>query len=342
MESKMRRLELDLCRVCACIMVVFLHVAGSDWYVNPATGEWGVYNLMSLLVRGAVPVFFMISGTLFLGREEFDVKHFLRKNVCHLIFLYACWLVLYALYTQWMEGNLGDWYGFVKKAAEGYGHLWFMPAMIMCYLAIPVVWSAIHGKRMRLSYFLFLFGMLTILKANVLLFSEWSYALATLAGKFDIAYLQYIGFMVLGYYLSRREYGRKERWISMLVYVVSVIAATGLNRWYCLAHSEAVTWIHGHYIVLTALEAAAIYCFMLSFKGKLESAGNVLKMLSGHTLGIYLLHAMVLDFLIRHQWNVSMCTPWLSIPMLTGMVFGISLLLVFAGRKIPMLRRLFE
>lgn len=338
----MRRLELDLCRICACIMVVFLHVAGSDWYVNPATDEWGVYNLMSLLVRGAVPVFFMISGTLFLGREEFDIKHFLKKNVCHLIFLYACWLVLYAFYTQWVESDLGDWHGWIKKLAEGYGHLWFMPAMILCYLAVPIVWSAIHGKRIGISYFLFLFGAVSVLKANVLLFSEWSYALTTLVGKFDITYLQYIGFMVLGYYLSRRDYGKRERWISVLVYVVSVLAAAGLNAWYCLSHGEAVTWIHGHYILLTVLESIAIFCFMLSFQGKLNPAEKFLKALSGHTLGIYLLHAMVLDFLIRHQWKVSMCTPWLSIPMLTGMVFGISLLLVFIGRKIPVVRRLFE
>lgn len=342
MEEIMRRLELDLCRICACIMVVFLHVAGSDWYVNPATAQWGVYNFMSLLVRGAVPVFFMISGTLFLSRKEFDGKHFIKKNVCHLIFLYVFWTIFYAFYTQWMESDLGDWHGFIKKAAEGYGHLWFMPAMILCYLVLPVIWSAIHGKKIKLHYLLFLFGVLTILKANVLLFSEWSYALSTLAGKFDITYLQYMGFMVLGYSLSRREYGKKERRISVLVYAVSVLAAAGLNTWYCLSHGEAVTWIHGHYIIMTVLEAAAIYCFMLSFKGKLKPVEGVLKVLSGHTLGIYLLHAMVLDFLIRHEWKVSMCTPWLSIPLLTGMVFGISLLFVFVGRKIPVLCRLFE
>ncbi len=338
----MRRLELDLCRICACIMVVFLHVAGSDWYVNPTTAEWGVYNFMSLLVRGAVPVFFMISGTLFLGREEFDRKRFVKKNVLHLIFLYGCWLFVYAFYTQWMESGLGDWHGLIKKVSEGYGHLWFMPAMILCYFALPVVWSAIHGKKINIRYLIFVFGIITLVKANVLLFSEWSYALSTLVGKFDITYIQYLGYMVLGYYLSQRKYGNTERWLAILVYVVSVLGATGLNTWYCLSHGEAVTWIHGHYIVLTVLESVAIYCFMLSFRGKLNRAEKILKILSDHTLGIYLIHAMILDYLIHHGWKVSICTPWISVPLLTGMVFGISILIVFAGKKIPVLHRLLE
>lgn len=338
----MRRLELDLCRIVACIMVIFLHVAGSNWYISPTTTEWGIYNFMSLLVRGAVPVFFMISGTLFLSREQFDIRHFIKKNVCHLIFLYGCWLVLYAFYTQWMENTLGDWHMFVKKVEEGYGHLWFMPAMILCYLALPVIWSAVHGEKLNVKYLLFLFLIVTIFQANVFLFSEWLDKISRIVGKFDVSYLQYLGYMILGYYLSRRDYGRKGRWIAVSVYTVSVAVATGVNYWYSISHGKAVTWIHGHYIVLTVLESVAIYCFMLSFAGNLERIQRPLKFFSDQTLGIYLVHAMILDYLIHNQWKVSMCTPWLSIPLLTGMVFIISIVLVFIGRKIPVLHRLLE
>ena len=36
----MRRYELDLCRVLACLMVVMIHLSGSGWHIDPATGAW--------------------------------------------------------------------------------------------------------------------------------------------------------------------------------------------------------------------------------------------------------------------------------------------------------------
>ena len=128
----------------------------------------------------------------------------------------------------------------------------------------------------------------------------------------------------------------------MGVYAVSVAVATGVNYWYSISHGKAVTWIHGHYIILTVLESMAIYCFVLSFSGRLERIQGPLRFFSDQTLGIYLIHAMILDYLIHNQWKVSMYTPWYSVPLLTGMVFVISIVLVYIGRKIPVLHRLLE
>ena len=72
MEKKIEnRIEyLDLLRIIAIFGVVVLHVAAQNW-VKEFTNvfNWNVYNVYDSLVRWTVPVFVMISGTLFLSKE---------------------------------------------------------------------------------------------------------------------------------------------------------------------------------------------------------------------------------------------------------------------------------
>ena len=67
----MRRTELDLCRITACISVILIHtVSGSFSF----TDHFSAAMFLASALRGAVPLFFMISGILFLRREELDLK----------------------------------------------------------------------------------------------------------------------------------------------------------------------------------------------------------------------------------------------------------------------------
>ena len=66
----MRRPGFDLARVAACLAVVMIHTVMLFWDFNPEVPTWAVYNWLSLAVRFGVPLFFMLSGALLLGREE--------------------------------------------------------------------------------------------------------------------------------------------------------------------------------------------------------------------------------------------------------------------------------
>ena len=66
----MRRAELDLCRVIACLAVAAIHTAMLFWDFSPAAPAWAFWNLFSLAVRFGVPLFFLLSGALLLvGRR---------------------------------------------------------------------------------------------------------------------------------------------------------------------------------------------------------------------------------------------------------------------------------
>lgn len=65
-----RIMYLDYLRVFATFGVVILHVSAQNWYVADINSfEWLVFHFFDSVVRWGVPVFVMISGTLFLNKE---------------------------------------------------------------------------------------------------------------------------------------------------------------------------------------------------------------------------------------------------------------------------------
>ena len=67
---KDRKYELDMIRIVACLFVVVVHVAGYGIEIKtPSSIDWLIRNLVVCAVRCAVPLFFMISGILFMERQ---------------------------------------------------------------------------------------------------------------------------------------------------------------------------------------------------------------------------------------------------------------------------------
>lgn len=57
---------LDYLKVFATFAVIILHVVAQNWYITDVNSfGWKTLNVYSSMVRWAVPVFVMISGSLF-------------------------------------------------------------------------------------------------------------------------------------------------------------------------------------------------------------------------------------------------------------------------------------
>ena len=85
-----RRYELDLCRICACVMVLVIHACSGVYHDCPLDSAAFVpLNFISTAVRGSVPLFFMLSGTLMLDRERLELRPFLRGHVLRLLVLFC-------------------------------------------------------------------------------------------------------------------------------------------------------------------------------------------------------------------------------------------------------------
>lgn len=141
----MRNTSLDLLKLIAAYMVVFIHVNFS--------GMFGEYVIAAATF--AVPLFFMVSGYF---SYNSDVSKILKKAK-HIIMMFCISEVIYIIYFFIEFKILGNPYAFrsyIKQGLEFYNlvkfllynethiivHLWFLPALLYCYIIFYIVKKA--------------------------------------------------------------------------------------------------------------------------------------------------------------------------------------------------------
>lgn len=79
LQNKTRLAYYDYLRVAAIFGVIMIHVSAQNWQnSNVNSIEWQFFNIYDSMMRWAVPVFVMISGSLFLNRE-YNIKTIYKK-----------------------------------------------------------------------------------------------------------------------------------------------------------------------------------------------------------------------------------------------------------------------
>lgn len=84
-KDENRLLYLDILRIMAMFAVIILHISGQYWdEMEMFTYEWNILNIYDSCVRWSVPIFAMISGALFLGKDK-TIKDILCKNTPRIV-----------------------------------------------------------------------------------------------------------------------------------------------------------------------------------------------------------------------------------------------------------------
>ena len=125
-----RIISFDVLRIIAAFAVVMLHVTSQRLDTSFLSNEWEIRNVYDSFVRWCVPVFFMISGALFLDHgRKIDVGRLYKKNILHLIFIFFAWSFIYALYSATVRCyyNISH---IILRILEGPVHFWFLKILI--------------------------------------------------------------------------------------------------------------------------------------------------------------------------------------------------------------------
>ncbi|MDO4990637.1 MAG: acyltransferase family protein [Eubacteriales bacterium] len=295
----MRRTELDLCRITACQAVILSHAAADGFHMVPIeSGRFWVLCLVSTVVRASIPQFFMISGTLLLGRETMDPWRTLKKRTGHLVVLFYVWSLAYALLRA-ATGAFGSFYDFAYAVVIGHYHLWFLPAMTVVYLFMPPVHAAIHGNKMDPRYLLFLFFFLGIFLTNCNLTPDAMPILYRFTLNFGLDYLPHLGYAVWGWWLARRQMPRRTLWLAPLVFVLTLLLTTQANCWYSAYKETADGWLFNFFSLPNFVMGTAGFCFFLALRDRSFPHAGTVAAISDCTLGVYLLHPMLLNMFKR-------------------------------------------
>lgn len=100
-----RVVYFDYLRVFATFAVMILHISAQNWYTTDVNGfEWQVFNFYDSIVRWGVPIFVMISGSLFLDRE-IPLRKMYSKYIFRMAISFFVWSVIYAIFADGSIAN---------------------------------------------------------------------------------------------------------------------------------------------------------------------------------------------------------------------------------------------
>lgn len=337
----MRRTELDMCRIVGCLMVLIIHASADIYHALPlgSASFWGM-SLISTAVRGTVPVFFMLTGALMLSREKLNTRKILIDHALYLTGIFYLWSLLYALGSRFVSGSFGSVYDFFYSVAAGHYHLWFLPAMVLCYLFIPPVSAAIHGEKLDAKYLLGLFFGLGLLLANCNLTPDTALILNRITLNFSLDYLPYLGYVIWGWWLSTKEMPKRTTLIAPLLYAAVTLITNVGNVWYSEYKEIADGWLFSYFSLPSFIQATCIFCIFLALKEREWKHAGLIAALADCTLGVYLIHPLMINILERFGLTVTPEAPFSGLLILFVSLAVVCFALVFLAKKIPVIRKL--
>lgn len=353
---KKRIVYLDLLRILSGLLVVMVHVSARQTAVRPVAGwQYAAANAFNCLAFSGVALFVMISGALALdsGRETSIHSLLLHKTV-RFFALYYIWKAVYqiALMVEKGEaftfGNIKNDIVLALVQQRGYYHLWFLPMIAIVYMAVPLIKKGVADRRVC-RYFLCIFFVTELLFPTLFHYEfKFKYLFVDFFAANDF-YLfgGYLGYFILGHSLHQwgRDIPAGQRRMIYIAGGCGWVLACVLGTLASRQAGEPSYIMNTPFAATTFFTAVAVYIAGQSAGRKAERsgrAGRVLQFCADRVLGIYLLHPLVINLFDAAGFDTFLCTPALSIPLVTGCVFIVSGLFSWMMSRIPVIRKMVQ
>lgn len=334
----MRKYSLDVCRAVACILVLVVHTLVLFNGEDPTTNTWAVANYCHTALRICVTLFFMISGALILGREKLDIRKHLKRTLNFFI-LHAVWgFILASLdncfwHVWYNNANL------TQLIFGSYYHLWYLAATVLCYIFLPLLHSAIHRTGLDTKY---CFGLVvfTILVVNAKYLPNKPEWLELLLGNFDLAYLKYLVYFFLGWWLSQRKLNAKQLSLLALASFIGVTIYAWLNRRYSINIGEPSALFYDFLSPAMVLLTSLVFGLCMHVKTVPKCLLGIIDEFLACSFGIYLIHVPITTMIKASGFDLSQYSMFVLAPIIFVLLLTISFAMVFVLRRIPLAKKL--
>ncbi len=333
---------VDFVRSLSIFLVIVIHTSGPLIYpfgeISPA--DWMTGNIYDSFARMSVPLLFMISGYLLLGKQE-SISAFYQKRFQKVFIPFLFWSVLYLVWGNgykdftFINAVKAIIYSILTTPASF--HMWFLYELLAIYLFVPVLRVFIlSADRVHLWYLAgiwFLFGPLQGTIEHIL-----GFHIAINLGFFT----SYFGFFVIGYLLGKMDYSAKAIGVAAIIYLLA--GAYTVYATYSIS-SQAGDYVDYYYWYTQINIVIMSFSAFILFKGvgeriTQEKVGLWFRRFAEASFGIYLIHAMVLIYLKRAGISAFSGPPLISVPAVSIFILLISWGIVAIVRRIPILQEL--
>ncbi len=343
-----RNSSLDIARIIAIFAVVMIHCSAPFVaYYEPSTTEFIFGNIFDSISRIGVPLFLMISGSLFLDEcKEIKLKNILTKNVKNLAIITLFWATAYSLVYNFIFSFITNKKVNIKALISGilngHYHMWYLYVIIGLYIITPFLKKIVCKDNKKMVIF-FIIASIVIefsipaikmtgeLGLNVSFITEW-------INNFRVDFFGgYITYFLVGWYIV--HIGIRRKLIKYIIYFLGVLS---------LALTILYVNITGDYNnayenigLLVFMYSTSVFLAINNIKLNLtEKTVKRLTRISKLIFGVYIIHIIILStFTNIFVYDKN---PFLYIIMSFVIVLCCSFMASYIISKIPVIKKLIK
>lgn len=349
-----RDVSIELMRVIAVFFVIFNHT-GMDGYqlyaqCSPAQPAFWLYLAISVFCKFSVPLFFMISGALMLGREPEPLRVLWLRRILPMAAVLVLFSAVYYGVDVWKAGDVPDLLRFLQTIYQYHSavkhHLWFLYFYIAYLIGLPFLQRMAQALEDRWFQYMILlslvYGLLSM--TDYLLGGAEFQMVPGLKPEWLLSNI--VLYPCVGYYLgSRLQFlsGRAKH-LCVWVNLCGILLSCGMT-WYLGQTGESVT--DERFIgVFSGFNALCVFVAVRSLVRRWQPAPALCRLIcsaGGCVFGIYLVHVLLLESPFR-DWLMDAIprgvNSMLAAFMLCACVMAASWGIAFLLRKLPVIGRL--
>ena len=336
----------DLLRILGSFSVIFTHVSGQNWNTRPIKShEWKIFSFYDGISRFGVPIFFMISGTLFL-RKNISFSNLFKKYIKNIIIHLIFWSFFYSLRKKIIENY--TYKAMLLLFLNGYYHLWYLFRICGLYLVTPFLKEFTKNEKFTLYLILnFIFGFLFINILSFLLYysKEYHNIIKQILNKIGIDYFlnSSIFYYMFGFYINKKNIRLFLRIIIYILGICGMIFTPEMTYYISFKTNKKIEFLFSSNSINVFFMSISIFTFFkYNFNGlkNKKRVKEFIEKLARLTFGIYIIHPFVMEELnMRIKLNTLSFDPLYSIPINSLITFIISLLIVHFFKFIPIINQ---
>lgn len=342
---------MDIIRILAVCGVIYIHTGDLGYTLYASTDNAilrYIYYVLAVISEISVPLFFMVSGALLLGKEE-KFEDILKKRCLRIVivllvaslcqYAYNVWVGMVDVLTLagYLKGLLNN--GFTAS-------LWFLYSYLMYLLILPFLRMLV--KQMQGKHYIYLMVLCVIFKGitNILL------QCTGLDLALDIyespTFSKIFIYPLMGYYLENvlgDTYDKKKYvWGNASLFVVTslLVAYLSMNRH--VSTENFTKYDKGLFgSMLTAVIAVSAYALIRHIVKNITisvKAQKILQVMGANTFGVYLLERFVRENILDiYFWSEKYLTRIGAALVLVISTFLVCEVITAILKKVPLVKR---
>lgn len=297
-------------------------------------------ELFHCLTIWSVPIFVMISGALFLDpKKEISIHKLYVHNIFRIFISFVFWSLVYALYNFFGSEDFNRVNGLILQFLGGHFHMWFLLLIIGLYILTPIL--RLISRDIKIMKYMILisifFNFVIPFFLDNYLFPPLQPIVSIILSHLTNINLQMIGgnitYFFLGYYLNTMDLNKEK--LLIVLGVLGSITIVGV----CIQNAFSSRGDFFQFCSLPAL-VQSVSIFLICKRCFRRKESKTISRLSKYSFGIYLIHMLIIYFLVSHRITPTIINPIIGIPMMTLLTFLISTVAIVLASRIPVIKEM--